>query len=284
MLDEDTYFAVCATSRKLGLRTLSVVNGTQIRDEEEAHRVVTEGPDEVSVSLDHPDPVVHDEMRGVRGSHDAALNALGLLLQQRAQLGRDTPRVYAMGLLGRSSYQHLDAFYHLVLRRAGADKLKLNAIQPTFLCTRGEAGQTLKSDDIFARESQVDPDVLRATLLQCDAKYDLQLNPAWVDQVTSYFRVLWHCLPETLQTGWTCGVNTPTHFCDSADRNIMVDLDGYASLCFSRAFRQAQLSRPGDLRKFWENAGDVREEMRTCDRFCGVSHSVRNTSATLKKP
>jgi MoaA/NifB/PqqE/SkfB family radical SAM enzyme len=281
MLDEDAYFAVCATSRRLGLQTLSVVNGTRIRDEEEARRVVTLGPDEVSVSIDHPDPRIHDEVRGVEGSHSAAVRAVELLLRARA--GNNTPRIYVMGLLCRSTYQHLDDFYRLVLRVLGADKLKLNALQPTFLCTRGTAGQEPEVDDFFERESQVDPDVLRDTLLRYDAEYDLRINPAWVDQVVSYFRVLWQAPAETLRSGWTCGLDTADHTCDSPDRNIMVDLDGRASLCFSRAFRQQLLSRPGDMREFWKSSSDVREEMSTCNKLCGISHSVRSTSATLRR-
>lgn len=283
MLDDAAYFAVCATSRRLGLQTLSVVNGTRVRDEREASHMVALGPDEVSVSLDHPDPDAHDKIRGMKGSHAAARRALELLL--RARRGRPSPRVYAMGLLCRSTAPLLNAFYHLVLREVGADKLKLNAIQPTFLNTRGEAGQELEDDAFFARESQVDPNRLRANLLACDNMYDLGLNPFWVDQVTSYFRSLWQVPEANLRKSWLCGVDTAEHFCDSPDRNVMVDLDGCASLCFSRAFRVQKLSEPGDMRRFWDGAGDVREEMRSCNRLCGISHSVRRASATTgKKP
>jgi len=280
MLDEEAYFGVCATSRRLGLRTLSVVNGTRVRSSADAYRMVTEGPDEVSVSLDHPRAEMHDKIRGTRGSHAWAVRSLDLLL--RARKTENRPRIYVMGLLCRSTYPLLDEFYHLVLASIGADKLKLNAVQPTFLITRGEGGQEPESDDFFARESQVDPDELRWLLSWCDAKYRLQLNPTWVDHVTSYFRSLWRVPEETLRLGWMCGIDTSAHICDSCDRNVMVDLDGRASLCFSRAFRSQQLSRPGDLKKFWKGADDVRKEMGTCNRICGISHSVRCSSATQK--
>jgi MoaA/NifB/PqqE/SkfB family radical SAM enzyme len=281
MLDEAAYFSVCATSRRLGLRTLSVINGTQIRDRRDAQRMIDDGPDEVSVSLDHPSPKIHDEVRRREGSHRAATTALSLLLAARGS--RAQPRIYAMGLLCRSTCRHLDEFYDLVLDKIGADKLKLNALQPTFLNTRGEAGQEPESDDFFARESQVDPVALRKTLLRCNREHHLHLNPRWVDQVCSYFGALWRVPASRLRAGWTCGVNTPGHYCDSADRNIMIDLDGCASLCFSQAFRQARLSRPGDMRRFWETSDDVREAMRSCDRLCGISHSVRSSSATLER-
>ena len=280
MLDSGAYFGVCDTARRLGLRTLSVVNGTMIRKAWQATRMVCCGPDEVSVSIDHPDSTKHDEIRGVPGSHAAAVQALRLLLQARGY--SQNPHIYVMGLLGRSTINSLDRFYELVLKTVGADKLKLNAVQPTFLCTRGDAGQEPELDQFFARESQIHPDFLKNMLNLCDDRHDLHLNPEWIVTMTSYFRSLWQRPEEDLLRGWLCGVNTPEHVCDSADRNIMVDLDGAASLCFSRAFRSVKLSVHGDMKKFWEGADDVREEMRTCDRLCGISHSVRRVSATRR--
>lgn len=277
MLDDVTYFEVCRTSRQLGLHTLSVVNGTQIRNPEDARQVVDDGPDEISVSLDHPTPQIHDHVRGTPGSHASAVQALRLLLAARAEHPR--PRIYVMGLLCRSTSLVLPEFYHLVLRNIGADKLKLNSIQPCFVQAR--LGQQVHDDHFFAAESQIDPDALRRSLSSCDTTYGLHLNPTWIEQVIAYFRAL-RANPN-LKRGWICGVNTTEHICNSADRNVMVDVMGRASLCFSEAFRGIQLIRPGDMRRFWETSDDVREKMRSCFRLCGISHSVRNSSATLKR-
>jgi MoaA/NifB/PqqE/SkfB family radical SAM enzyme len=280
MLDPTAYFGVCAAARKCGLQTLSVVNGTMISEPWQATRMVTCGPDKVSISLDHPVESVHNNVRGIVGSYGKALDAMTYLLAAR---GSDkTPRIYAMGLLGKSTVPYLDQFYELVLKTIGADKLKLNAVQPTFLCTRGEAGQEPESDLFFARESQVNAILLRRTLENCAFKYDLHLDPEWVNIMTSYFRSLWQKPEEDLLKGWLCGIDTFRHICNSYERNVMVDLDGVASLCFSRTFRSEKLQVRGDMRKFWEGADDVREEMRTCNRICGISHSVRRVSATLR--
>ena len=277
MLDNSTYFEICRTSRRLGLRTLSVVNGTQIQNPHEALHVIEEGPDEISVSLDHPNPDMHDYVRGVPGSHATAVQALRLLLKTRGV--RPNPRIYVMGLLSRSTSLVLPDFYHLVLDVIGADKLKLNSIQPCFVQTR--LGQQVNEDHFFASESQVDPTALRTSLTECSTKYNLHLNPNWIEQITSYFHNL-RGIPE-LERGWVCGVNTADHICNSAERNLMVDVAGRASLCFSEAFRSVQLNQPGDLRQFWETSDDVREKMQACYRLCGISHSVRNSSATLGK-
>lgn len=60
----------------------------------------------------------------------------------------------------------------------------------------------------------------------------------------------------------------------------MVDHYGVARLCFAADFRGEKLEKDGDLRRFWLGADDVREQMRTCNRLCGISHSVRNSSST----
>ena len=274
-LDVGTYFRICSASRKLGLRTLSVVNGTTIASLAGALRMNTFGPDEVSVSLDGPTAEIHDQMRGRRGAFAQATNALQLLLDARLISGSRT-KIYAMGLLTRTTSALLDEFYDLVLRQIGADKLKLNALQPSFLHTR--IGQSRDSDDLFAAESQVDADALEASLARCDEKYGLGFNPHWQRQVTGYFRNLRG--RSDLALGWRGGFTTDEHICNSPERNIMVDLNGCASLCFSTAFPRTQLQQPGDLRRFWEENAALRTQMAKCCALCGISHSVRREHST----
>jgi hypothetical protein len=61
----------------------------------------------------------------------------------------------------------------------------------------------------------------------------------------------------------------------------MVDHYGVGRLCFSRDFRGQSVAAEGGLRRFWEDSDDVRAQMRSCNQFCGVSHSVRRISCTL---
>ncbi len=277
-LDTGTYFETCRISRSLNLTTLSVTNGSTVGTPEDAEVMISDGPDEITVSLDGCDPETHDRMRGARGAFAEATRALSLLLVARGRAtldGRRRPKIYAMGLLTASTCQRLDSFYELVLEQIGADKLKLNAVQPSFLNTR--AGQRLDSDEFFEVESQVDPDALDRDLAACDQKWHLNLNPAWRSQVVSYFRALWQ--KPQLARGWGGGFETSELLCNSYDRNVMVDVHGRASLCFSTAFPARQLEKRGDLRDFWESPG-CREEMSNCRALCGISHSVRREHAT----
>lgn len=272
MLDLDTYFAIAATCTELGLRSISVVNGTRIRGPEMAERMVRFGPDEISISLNSPSPDLHDETRGVKGAFDKAVTALRLLLAARARFPERGTRIYVMGLMFDASYRDLDAFYDLVLNDIGADKLKLNFLQPSFGDGSGE-------DRFFAEHARMDPDELADLLRRCEAKYGLGFNPAWMDNVLMYVRSV-NAGTDNAQ-GWSASTRTSAHICNTYERNIMVNPYGLARLCFSSAFRGMPLRARGDLRRFWIGAEDIREKMRSCNALCGISHSVRRESSTL---
>ena len=85
MLDLEDYFGVAAACRRNGLRCLSVVNGTCIRDDAMADRMIREGPTEISVSLNSHREALHDETRGVPGAFRMATTAVRLLREARAR-------------------------------------------------------------------------------------------------------------------------------------------------------------------------------------------------------
>jgi MoaA/NifB/PqqE/SkfB family radical SAM enzyme len=273
MLDLEEYFAVTRKCIALGLRCLSVVNGTCIDGPLIADRMILEGPAEITVSLNSHRAEAHDRSRGRTGSFDMAVRALRLLLDSRARLGRGNP-IYAMAVVCEMNYRELEAFYDFVLKDIGADKLKLNFLQPTF---GPQAGPF--EDLFFERNVIADYRELGRILRRCDRKYALALNPRWLRQVLMYHRSV-RKNGDALR-GWSAkGTRYP--LCDSYDRNIMVDVLGTARLCFSTAFPSARLEEPGDLARFWTGAGAIRAKMRGCTRLCGISHSVRRESATLK--
>ncbi|HEX7790006.1 MAG TPA: radical SAM protein, partial [Afipia sp.] len=272
MLDLEDYFSLAKACRANGVRALSVVNGTRIRSAAMAERMILEGPHEISISLNSPHEAQHDETRGVRGAFKKAVNALRLLVDARRRLGINSTRIYVMGLIYGSNYRSIDEFYDLVLNDIGADKLKLNFLQPSF----GQAGE---EDPFFAAQGVVDPDALTAILKQCDEKYMLGFNPLWVEQVGMYFRSLNAATDRA--RGWASTAATQTHICNSYDRNIMVNHYGVARLCFSTQFPGATLREPGDLSRFWHMSEKIRADMRKCNQFCGISHSVKRESSTL---
>jgi MoaA/NifB/PqqE/SkfB family radical SAM enzyme len=272
MLDLEDYFAIANECRQLGLRSLSVVNGTRIRREQMAERMILEGPDEVSVSLNSHIEALHDRTRGVNGAFKKAVNALRLLLAARGHHPERDTRINVMGLIFDENYRDLEAFYDFVLNDIKADKLKLNFLQPSF-------GHSLPTDEFFAKHHGVDPDLLADIIKRCDEKYHLGLNPVWLEQVRMYFRSV--NASKDADRGWGARTGTEEHICNSYERNIMVDLYGVASLCFSKAFPAFRLTKYGDLRYFWESSDFIRDQMRRCNTYCGISHSVRRETSTV---
>ena len=275
MLDFNDYFELAAAARERGLNILSVVNGTRIRRPEVAEKMINEGPHEISISLNSHVPELHDETRGVKGAFDKATKALRLLVDAKKRLGAENTRIYVMGLIFARNYKLIDGFYDFVLNDIGADQLKLNFIQPSF----GHLGDV---DPFFANESGVDGDELEGILKDCNEKYSLGLNPAWMGQTGMYFRSLKKISPETIERGWAAGIGTDEHICNTYERNIMIDHYGTARLCFSHAFPGKKLENSGDLTDFWTKSSAIRARMRKCNQFCGISHSVRRESSTLK--
>lgn len=271
MLDLEDYFAITKECRTLQLRCLSVVNGTRITSAEIAERMVLEGPSEISVSLNSHREELHDETRGVLGAFKKSVHALRMMVEARKQFATPS-RIYVMGLVFEQNYRELDGFYNFVLNDVGADKLKLNFLQPTF----GGA----KLDLFYAMNRVRDYDELVKIIAACAEKYHITLNPKWLHAVHMYFHSVERD-PNALR-GWD-GAGTEEHICNTYERNIMLDTYGVARLCFSPSFPGQKIERPGDLRDFWyREAEPIRESMRTCNKYCGISHSVRRESATLR--
>lgn len=273
MLDLEDYFAITTECKALNLRTLSVINGTRLRSSSLADRMISDGPSEISVSLNSHRSDLHDKTRGVSGSFDKAVRALRLLIDARARNPKRGTRIYAMGLIFDENYRELEDFYDFVLNDIKADKLKLNFLQPSF-------GHSALDDPFFAAHSRVDPEILGQVIERCNEKYKLNLNPIWLRHVKMYF----HSVNTNKEAyrGWRSSIGTSEHICNTYERNIMVDHYGVARLCFSTGFPGAQLCNPGDLMRFWHRAEPIRNAMRKCNQYCGISHSVRRENATLK--
>jgi MoaA/NifB/PqqE/SkfB family radical SAM enzyme len=270
LLDWDDYLRLCGLCRARGLRLFTVTNGTAISSLERAEQLVVEGPSEISVSFDGIRPEVHDSFRGVKGAFAKATAAVVALLRARYER-HSTIKIYAMLLVGKSTYEELDAAYDFALNDLGVDKLKLNMVQPSF-------GNESGDDEFFAKEHDVDPDKLREILWRVDEKYQLGFNPTWVGQVAMYFRSLRG--QPLVGRGWQGDLATSEHICNSYDRNVWVSDRSVMQLCCDSRWAGKEWRKIGDLRAFWEAAQPQRDQMASCNRLCGISHSLRNTSST----
>jgi MoaA/NifB/PqqE/SkfB family radical SAM enzyme len=273
MLNPERYFAVTRQCRELRLGCYSVINGTKVTDQVIAEQLILEGPSEITVSLNSHLPEVHDRSRGVIGSFDMATGAIRLLLAARRRLDIHKP-VYAMAVVSELNYRQLDEFYSFVLHDLKADKLKLNFLQPTF----GPIHMT-NGDEFYRRNIIADYEELGKILEMCDRKYGLNINPEWIRVVKLYHRSVQ--ANGDAAKGWS-GKGTEEPICNSYERNLMVNMFGIVRLCFSTNFPGKRLRKRGDLAKFWFGNERVRRKMAKCALYCGISHSVRRVSATMK--
>lgn len=270
MLDLEDYFALTSACRRLELCCLSVVNGTRVHTKQAAERMLLEGPSEITISLDHWNAEDNDRLRGVKGAHLVASKAVQLLVEARAKLSLETP-INVMTILSEDTWPTLEPFFNYALNTLGADKLKLNLIQPTFQ-GRGE-------DAYFSGSRIKDIDACLSMVNWCDSLFGIKRNPEWLSDVEMYLRAIRNPL-----LGWNSSRGTDRAICNSYDRNIMLDLYGNARLCFSNLFPDIKLT-PGELEAFWfEESVPIRNCMVGCKQYCGISHSVRKSESTLKEP
>jgi len=265
LLDPEPFYAITRKCRALGLRCLVVLNGTVKHD---VDKLLLEGPTQITLSLDSPYPETHDSIRGVAGAWQRTVNFAHLLVGRSAALGLSTP-LYAMAVTCERNYRDLDRFFGLVQDELRLDKLKLNFLQPTFGAS--------PPDTYFAENVIKDPDALVSILANVDTKYGIGWNPGWIEAVWDYHASIKR--NGDALSGWAHQGRTSLHICNSYERNIMVDQDGVARLCYYPAFSSRRLTQKGDLSALW--VGADRASMRQCNRYCGISHSVRRESARL---
>jgi MoaA/NifB/PqqE/SkfB family radical SAM enzyme len=248
---------------------MSVLNGTLVETQKQADDLLVRGADEISLSLDHPREEIHDQQRGLRGAWKMTLKCLKMLLDSRKRLG--LPRkLYVMYLVSNISYQAIGEAYDLVLNQIGADKLKLNFLQPTFAQYHGKDTYW----DLHTRN--IDVQHLMEEIDRCEARYALNFNPRWKANVKCYAASL-----AAYHQGSPMTTSEP--ICDSFDRNILLEIDGQLRLCFHPEFPSLmKYQEPGDLRRFWysEEVAALREKMRNCRKFCGICHTFKREPAT----
>lgn len=261
-LEGDRFWHLHAQARANRLRSFSVTNGTRVT-EANAGRWVTEGPSEITVSLDGPDPDTHDRLRG-RPNFFVATDAIRKLLAARKKHATGT-RVYAMAVISEHNYRLLPDMYRLVLDELGADKLKLNMAQSTFGWTHAE--------DWLSGARVKDPVHLMATINGCDARWGLRRNPEWKADVLDY----WRAVGSASDIRRMGPARTERQVCNSAERNLWINWKGAVTLCPANYFGAMHFKRRGDLRAAWEGIG--RSEMLACKRLCGISHSVRRSTS-----
>jgi len=263
LMNPERFYPVTNKCKDLGLKCLTVTNGTMITESSHAERMINEGASEIVVSLNSHLPEQHDYTRGVVGSFDIATNAIRLLLDARVKLNRPDVLIYVSGIVSEQNYRELDAFHDFVLTDLKADKLDMHFLQPTF-----GAIPSMTEDKFYRNNIIKDYEELFRIIADCDNKYNLNLNPEWLHVGLIYHRSIKN--NADAGAGWG-GMGTEVPICKSFERNLIVYLFGVARLCFSQAFQGTLLIKYGDMKHFWQSNDALRESMSVCKKYCGIS-------------
>jgi len=260
LLQPQRLFDLSRRCNELDLQSQIATNGSLI-DDAMAERLILEGPSQIALSLNSATAAVHDETRGRNGSFDEVVRAVKHLQRARSTHGRPT-RIHIHTIISKRNYRELEALHQFALTELGVDRISMGFLQPTF------GLEVSKADRYFAENVVEDDQALTDSLMRCDERFGLGLNPDWIEQAQMYHR----SIRESGQAaqGWAVRRATEEHICETYQRNLTVDPQGVARLCFSSIFRGRKLRRRGDLTKFWNGADDIRRKMKRCHAHCGV--------------
>lgn len=84
----ENVFEVIDYSVSLGLKTEIISNGSMINNPHAAARIIESGLKNIAISLDGANAQTHDSIRGVKGAHKKAVDALRCLSEQKKRKGR----------------------------------------------------------------------------------------------------------------------------------------------------------------------------------------------------
>ncbi len=258
----DEVMTLCRAARAHGLTTAANTTGTTF-EESVYDELLDVGPHYLVISLDAPDPAVHDWMRGTPGTFERTTRVIRDLVRHRARRSaRSDVQILVNAVLCRRTLPLALAHVDFV-RDLGADGIMFQALARTFM-------NTAPGDPFF--ESQRPTDMAEVDRV-VDALVRSRATDAFVrsEQRDLEWMKLYFRDPDF--------ISEPV--CGSGDRNLMVNQFGEVTLCFAMKEISGGAAlghvRWSSLRSLWdaEEAGRLRSIMSGCRKSCGMLHCHR---------
>ena len=114
---------------KLGFWVEFLTNGWLV-DEKKAERLVASGVKRIKISLDGDSPLIHDEVRGLKGFHERASRALRLVAE-KVHAAESDIQIYAKTAIMSINVQHLAPVVRLA-KELGLYGVEFQAIEPVY--------------------------------------------------------------------------------------------------------------------------------------------------------
>jgi MoaA/NifB/PqqE/SkfB family radical SAM enzyme len=243
-----------------GLRCATTTNGWLI-DEAMAERICASGLSTLSISIDALDPLLHDRLRGMPGSHERAMRALDLLLARP-----DRPHnLHVLALIMEANLEEIPRLVRWVQGRDPGLRIAFQVVTEPFGRGPDPAWREQpRNRGLWPRDPDRVAELLEQLLEWQTAGYRIVNQPQQLRLFQRYFRD-----PDRFVKRFTCRVGESSLFVDEA---------GDCRLC-------GRLPPIGNIREqtlmdLWvasERTLAVRAEMARCAVNC---HALLNCAFT----
>jgi MoaA/NifB/PqqE/SkfB family radical SAM enzyme len=274
-LDAAELFGLLEACEGLGLPAILLTNGSSVRTDEAAAELATSGATHIVVSLDSHRPELHEYTRGVPGAFETTVNSIRRLAAARDRFRPGLTLIAAIVLFKENLAEFPE--YVEFCRDLGVSRVDFQILAHTF------ANASRGRDVFFERHfwhSRPEKDFARQQFRSLVARYAnddfVNKGVADLDWVLSYVED-----PEFESTSPVCG----SHY-----RNLLIDAEGNAALCFNSA---AILEAPfvgnvaqRSLAELWSGAtaSSHRRVMDACTLNCGALNCHRRREPPVALP
>lgn len=265
-LDLGELHRVAGACRAQALPLFAISNGLLVDTPEGAREIVRSGITHMVVSLDSHLPAIHNYTRGREHAFEEATRALRLLVEARDEVGSGFEVLVATVLFK----ENLPLYPDLVgfCRDLGVDRVDFQILGPTF------ANAHPSRDVFFEKHFWHTPVEKVAAQALFRRLLPVLGGDGFVGKGARDLEWILRYIEDP-------NFETSVPVCGSHHRNLILDLDGNAALCFNSAeilespFIGNALERP--LGEIWNGAqaASARRVMDGCRRACGTLNCHR---------
>lgn len=184
-LTRDVVPELMRKTKDYGMEGDLVTNGTLL-DRETATMLVETGWDRIKVSVDGPDPGVHDELRGKEGTFEKTMKNLKRLSEIKRQGNAQKPKLHFNTVISNKNYTKLPKIVRL------GDKIGLDGIQllPTTAFTESSKEMQLDEEEVEEfTEILKDCIDLAEELGLSECNFSEFLKPKYIEKTESMHKV-----------------------------------------------------------------------------------------------
>lgn len=257
----EEFFALSKKCNELGLTCSANTNASYITGDI-AKKLVKEGPKYLVISLDSIHREAHDQLRGMKGTYDKAVEVIRAFSTEKSANTDSISGVYTNCIVMEQNYRELEDYVAFV-KSIGANGVMFQMLSGTF-------GLKSRRDHAFEKLMPKDKDDFEnkiTSFMQGHVKDGyIMTNAVGFQYMINYVREPEFLSPEV---------------CASGENNMMIDSYGNVQLCFNMHTLTGGKFL-GNIREkpLWEmwtskEATNARTIMSQCRRSCGMLNCHR---------